>query len=217
MFGLAVDERAAAGDESAMAVGVRTTRLRGLLLVLASLLTGAIVAVSGGIGFVGSSPHMARLLVGSDHRRMLPITVLGGALFLMVADLLPARPSMPTEIPLGILTAVRRGSVLPVVDAQRRRAGGVHPMSVLFDDVSVARGGRTVLHGVDLEVVPRDRDSSAPTAAASPRLLRALFTGQRPHAGRATWIDGADVSQLAPRNTCTHRVCHAAGLCPSSI
>lgn len=95
-----------AGDESAMAVGVRTTRLRGLLLVLASLLTGAIVAVSGGIGFVGLVvPHMARLLVGSDHRRMLPITVLGGALFLMVADLLARTVAMPTEIPLGILTA----------------------------------------------------------------------------------------------------------------
>lgn len=107
VFGLSRSMNALlAGDESAMAVGVRTTRLRGLLLVLASLLTGAIVAVSGGIGFVGLVvPHMARLLVGSDHRRMLPITVLGGALFLMVADLLARTVAMPTEIPLGILTA----------------------------------------------------------------------------------------------------------------
>lgn len=107
VFGLSRSMNALlAGDESAMAVGVRTTRLRGLLLVLASLLTGAIVAVSGGIGFVGLVvPHMARLLVGSDHRRMLPVTVLGGALFLMVADLLARTVGMPTEIPLGILTA----------------------------------------------------------------------------------------------------------------
>ncbi len=107
VFGLSRSMNALlAGDESAMAVGVRTTRLRGLLLVLASLLAGAIVAVSGGIGFVGLVvPHMARLLVGSDHRRMLPITVLGGALFLMVADLLARTVAMPTEIPLGILTA----------------------------------------------------------------------------------------------------------------
>lgn len=103
VFGLSRSMNALlAGDESAMAVGVRTTRLRGLLLVLASLLTGAIVAVSGGIGFVGLVvPHMARLLVGSDHRRMLPITVLGGALFLMVADLLARTVAMPTEIPSG--------------------------------------------------------------------------------------------------------------------
>lgn len=95
-----------AGDESALAVGVRTTRLRGLLLVIASLLTGAIVAVSGGIGFVGLVvPHVARILVGSDHRRMLPVTVLAGMLFLMIADLLARTVAAPSEIPLGILTA----------------------------------------------------------------------------------------------------------------
>lgn len=107
VFGLSRSMNALlAGDESALAVGVRTTRVRGVLLVLASLLTGAIVAVSGGIGFVGLVvPHMARLLVGSEHRRMLPITILGGALFLMVADLLARTVAMPTEIPLGILTA----------------------------------------------------------------------------------------------------------------
>lgn len=94
------------GDESAQAVGVRTTRLRAMLLVFASLLTGSIVAVSGGIGFVGLViPHIARLLVGSDHRRMLPVTVLGGALFLMIADLLARTVAAPAEIPLGILTA----------------------------------------------------------------------------------------------------------------
>lgn len=94
------------GDESAIAVGVRTTRLRGILLVIASLLTGSVVAVSGGIGFVGLVvPHVARLLVGSDHRRMLPVTVLGGGLFLMVADLLARTVAAPTEVPLGILTA----------------------------------------------------------------------------------------------------------------
>ncbi|WP_022894826.1 FecCD family ABC transporter permease [Agromyces subbeticus] len=94
------------GDESATSLGVNVTRLRGLLLVVASLLTGVIVSVSGGIGFVGLViPHVARILVGSDHRRMLPVTVLGGGLFLMVADLLARTVAAPTEIPLGILTA----------------------------------------------------------------------------------------------------------------
>ncbi len=67
-----------AGDESAQAVGVRTTRLRTLLLVCASLLTGSIVAVSGGIGFVGLVvPHIARLLVGRTIAECWPVTVLG--------------------------------------------------------------------------------------------------------------------------------------------
>lgn len=94
------------GDESATTLGVDVTRLRGLLLVVASLLTGVIVSVSGGIGFVGLVvPHVARILVGSDHRRMLPVTVLSGAVFLMLADLLARTVAAPTEIPLGILTA----------------------------------------------------------------------------------------------------------------
>lgn len=94
------------GDESAISLGVDATRLRGLLLVVASLLTGAVVSVAGGIGFVGLVvPHVARILVGADHRRMLPVTVLGGAAFLILADLLARTLAAPTEIPLGILTA----------------------------------------------------------------------------------------------------------------
>ncbi|MGI5190313.1 FecCD family ABC transporter permease [Promicromonospora sp. CA-289599] len=94
------------GDESATSLGVDATRLRGLLLVVASLLTGTVVSVAGGIGFVGLViPHVARIVVGADHRRMLPVTVLAGAVFLMIADLLARTVAMPTEIPLGILTA----------------------------------------------------------------------------------------------------------------
>jgi iron complex transport system permease protein len=94
------------GDESAVSLGVNASRLRGLLLAVASLLTGTVVSVAGGIGFVGLViPHIARIAVGADHRRMLPVTVLGGAVFLMIADLLARTVAAPTEIPLGILTA----------------------------------------------------------------------------------------------------------------
>ncbi|WAB84727.1 iron ABC transporter permease [Microcella daejeonensis] len=94
------------GDESAASLGVDPSKARGLLLVIASLLTGAVVSVAGGIGFVGLViPHVARIAVGSDHRRMLPVTLLAGAAFLIAADLLARTVSAPTEIPLGILTA----------------------------------------------------------------------------------------------------------------
>lgn len=93
------------GDETATALGVDIDRLRTGLVITASLLTGAVVAVSGGIGFVGLvAPHVARIAVGADHRRMLPVAVLGGAVFLVLADLV-AR-SGPTEVPIGIVTAV---------------------------------------------------------------------------------------------------------------
>jgi iron complex transport system permease protein len=94
------------GDETATALGVDVNRFRSQLLVACALLTGAVVAVSGGIGFVGLvAPHVSRIAVGADHRRMLPVAVLGGAVFLMAADLAARTAAAPTEIPIGIVTA----------------------------------------------------------------------------------------------------------------
>ncbi|KUO17379.1 FecCD family ABC transporter permease [Streptomyces dysideae] len=96
-----------AGDESATALGVDVHRLRALLLVLASLLTGTVIAVAGGIGFVGLMiPHLVRLATGADHRRLLPQAALVGAIYLVVVDLLSRTVNRPNELPLGILTAL---------------------------------------------------------------------------------------------------------------
>ncbi|MEV6430707.1 iron ABC transporter permease [Nocardia sp. NPDC051463] len=95
------------GDEQATALGVdvRTTRI--LLLVLASLLTGTLIAVAGGIGFVGLMiPHLVRLSCGMDHRRLLPLSALLGGTYLVAVDLLSRTVGAPDELPLGIFTAV---------------------------------------------------------------------------------------------------------------
>jgi iron complex transport system permease protein len=95
-----------AGDETATALGVNVQAMRRTLLLATALLTATTVAVCGGIGFVGLVvPHAARMAVGSDHRRMLPVTIFGGALFLMITDLLARTVAQPAEIPIGILTA----------------------------------------------------------------------------------------------------------------
>lgn len=95
-----------AGDETATALGVPVDRLRGELLLLTSLLTGVLVAVSGGIGFVGLViPHIGRLVVGADHRRLLPVAALVGATFLVVVDLAARTVANPVELPIGIVTA----------------------------------------------------------------------------------------------------------------
>uniref|UniRef100_UPI003F497449 FecCD family ABC transporter permease n=1 Tax=Paenarthrobacter nicotinovorans TaxID=29320 RepID=UPI003F497449 len=95
-----------AGDETATALGVNVESMRRTLLLATALLTATTVAVCGGIGFVGLVvPHAARILVGADHRKMLPVTIFGGALFLMLTDLLARTVALPAEIPLGILTA----------------------------------------------------------------------------------------------------------------
>ncbi|MBP2337192.1 iron complex transport system permease protein [Saccharothrix coeruleofusca] len=94
------------GEEAGAALGVNTSRLRWYLLILTTLVTGTVVAVSGGIGFVGLIvPHLARMLVGADHRRMLPVTALLGALFLLWADVAARMLISPAELPIGILTA----------------------------------------------------------------------------------------------------------------
>lgn len=95
------------GDDAATSLGINVNGLRATVLVAAALLTGAVVAVSGGIGFVGLVvPHVARIVVGSDHRRMLPVAVLGGAVLLTTCDLLARTLAAPAEIPLGVLTAL---------------------------------------------------------------------------------------------------------------
>ncbi len=73
----------------------------------AALLTGSAVAISGLVGFVGLIiPHIVRLVVGPDHRLLLPASVLSGAIFLVLADLLARLVLAPSEIPLGVVTAL---------------------------------------------------------------------------------------------------------------
>jgi len=97
----------AIGDDDAAAVGVEVARVRWVLLVTSALLTGALVAVSGAIGFVGLLlPHATRLLVGRDHRLLLPATALAGATFLIWVDTFARTAFDPQEIPVGVATAL---------------------------------------------------------------------------------------------------------------
>ena len=92
------------GESEAHSLGIEVERTKRVLLGVSSVLTAAAVAVSGVIGFVGLIvPHVMRLLVGPDHRILLPTSALGGAVFLVLADTL-AR-SGPAELPVGIVTA----------------------------------------------------------------------------------------------------------------
>lgn len=97
----------AIGDTTAQTLGTSPARMRAYALVVVSLCVGAMVAVSGGIGFVGLIvPHVARLCVGSVHRRLYPVSALIGAIFLVWADVAARVVFAPTELPLGIVTAI---------------------------------------------------------------------------------------------------------------
>jgi iron complex transport system permease protein len=100
------------GDERAGELGVNVERVKRVILAAASLMVSAAVSVSGLIGFVGlMTPHAARLVLGPDHRLLLPASVLSGAIVMVLADLIARVVLAPVEIPVGIVTALAGGPV----------------------------------------------------------------------------------------------------------
>lgn len=97
----------ASGEELALSLGVSVSVIRSLLFVLLAVLVGVMVALAGGIGFVGLVlPHLARRLVGARHRVLIPISALLGGLFLLLVDIVSRLVARPTEVPLGVVTGV---------------------------------------------------------------------------------------------------------------
>ncbi len=110
------------GDETAATLGIDVTRFRRLLFFVMSLLTGVAVAVSGAIGFVGLViPHIVRMFVGSDHRRVVPATVLMGAIFTVWVDVLARMAFNPIELPIGVVTSLLGGPFFIWLLATSRR------------------------------------------------------------------------------------------------
>lgn len=112
------------GDREAAALGLNTRRMKLIVIGVAALLTAAAVAVGGVIGWVGLViPHAGRMLVGPDHRRLLPVSLSLGAAFLLVIDTL-ARAALPREVPLGVFTGIVGVPVLFIL-LRRAKAGWV--------------------------------------------------------------------------------------------
>ena len=95
------------GEDSARSLGVNVERVKRTLLVTTALLTGAVVSVSGLIGFVGMAvPHAARMLCGADNRLLLPACAFSGGMFLVIADTVARTALAPAELPVGVMTAL---------------------------------------------------------------------------------------------------------------
>jgi iron complex transport system permease protein len=98
------------GEEAARSLGVEVERVKKAVFFTSALLTGAVVSVSGMIGFVGMViPHAVRMLIGADHRLLLPASALVGGMYLMAADTIARTVLSPGEIPVGIVTALAGG------------------------------------------------------------------------------------------------------------
>jgi iron complex transport system permease protein len=94
------------GDDEARTLGVHVERLKAMTIIAASLATAVCVAIAGLIGFVGLVvPHACRMLLGPDHRALFPASLFGGAIFLILADMLARTVIAPRELPVGVLTA----------------------------------------------------------------------------------------------------------------
>lgn len=112
------------GEETAHNLGSNPEMVKTLMLVVAAIMTSAAVAFTGVIGFVGLIvPHMVRLIVGADHRMLVPSATLTGAIFLIWADSIARTVIAPTELPVGIITALCGGPFFLYL-LRRRRLGG---------------------------------------------------------------------------------------------
>ena len=115
----------AVGEENALHVGVPVRRVKLTVMICASALIGICVSIGGSIAFVGLIiPHMVRLAAGPNHRRLLPLSAFGGAVFLMLADLAARSILSPLELPIGVVTSLI-GAVVFIVIFYRSRKGGV--------------------------------------------------------------------------------------------
>jgi iron complex transport system permease protein len=114
----------AVGDDEAASLGVNVARVRLVVVAAATVATAAAVAVSGLIGFVGIIvPHTIRLLVGGSYRRLLPLSVIIGAGFLVFADVIARTVMAPAEVPIGVVTAFFGAPFFAIVLRNTRRTG----------------------------------------------------------------------------------------------
>jgi iron complex transport system permease protein len=112
------------GEERAQHLGVDVKKSKMMILISGSILTGSAVAVSGTIGFVGLVvPHITRLLWGSDHRHVLPLSFINGAALLIVCDLVSRTIISPTELPIGVITAFIGAPVFAYIFFRQRKGG----------------------------------------------------------------------------------------------
>jgi iron complex transport system permease protein len=113
----------AMGDEDARSLGVNTEALKLTIIVCATIATASAVCISGIIGWIGIMiPHIGRLIVGPDHKHLLPISLVIGAAYLVAVDTI-ARTALTTEIPIGILTAIFGAPVFALLLRKTQKAG----------------------------------------------------------------------------------------------
>ena len=177
------------GDDVAVTVGVNTERLKMGIIILATLLTGVIVSISGTIGFVGLTiPHITRSIVGTKHKRLIPASVLVGGTFLVAADI--------------ISRGLFRSTVFPVSDQEiPRNIWGVKRMKLEVKDITYSIDGKLIVDGVSLGIREGDFVGLVgPNGCGKSTLLKNIYKVYKPDAG-AVFIDGKSTADMSSRET----------------
>ena len=114
----------AIGEDNARHIGVNVKRVKLVVLITVSVLIGVCVSIAGTVSFVGLiMPHIARMLVGPNHRRLLPASLFSGAIFLLLADLTARTLLSPIELPIGVVTSIVGAAAFVIIFYQTRKAG----------------------------------------------------------------------------------------------
>ena len=114
----------AVGEDNARHIGVNVKRVKLIILTAVSMLIGVCVSISGTISFVGLvMPHMTRMVVGPNHRRLLPSAMLSGAIFLLLADLTARTLLRPVELSIGVVTSLVGAVAFVIIFYRTRKAG----------------------------------------------------------------------------------------------
>ena len=113
----------AIGEDNARHVGVNVKRVKLIILITVSVLIGVCVSISGTISFVGLvMPHIARMLVGPNHKRLLPASLFSGAIFLLLADLIARTILSPIELSIGVITSLVGAVAFVIIFYRTRKA-----------------------------------------------------------------------------------------------
>lgn len=114
----------AIGEDNARHIGVNVKRVKLVILITVSVMIGVCVSIGGSIGFVGLVvPHMARMIAGPNHRRLLPASMFSGAIFLLLADLIARTLLSPVELSIGVVTSLVGAAAFVVIFYRARKAG----------------------------------------------------------------------------------------------
>ena len=192
------------GEDIAITVGVNVHLMKLIIVVSSSLITGIMVSMSGCIGFVGLIvPHIARTMIGTVHRRMIPFAMLLGAIFMVLADMFARIIVAPSELPIGVVTALLRCSIFPgyVKKVDTLLVSRSRNMNQILSvkNLSFSVKDRELIHKISFDI-PRGSFVGliGPNGCGKSTLLKTIYRVNQASSG-AVYLNGEDIQKMSSK------------------